>query len=276
MNILLVNDDGIEAEGLVRLEHCLSDFCEVYVVAPEGERSACSHSITLRRPVRATRISERKFAVDGMPADCVNLALLNLFAGVQFDLVLSGINNGYNTGEDVSYSGTVAGAIEATALGRRAVALSVGYSERPRLDAACEFTRGFVRRFPMSELPPICFLNVNFPPGEGPFPVMVTKQGRLHFENSVTEVDNPGASGGASHGTRGFVIGRTTQYERAAKGTDVYAVNNGFISVTPMHVDLTDTRALQVTKRLVSAALAMDEAAESSLKSGLEARQQDA
>ena len=271
MNILLVNDDGIEAEGLVRLEHCLSDFCEVYIVAPETERSACSHSITLRRPIRATRISERKFAVDGVPADCVNLALLNLFADVQFDLVLSGINNGYNTGEDVSYSGTVAGAIEATALGRRAIALSVGYAEHPDLNAACEFTRAFVRRFPMSELPPICFLNINFPRGEGPFPVMVTRQGRLHFENSVAEVFDLSDLSDRSDlsDLRSFTIGRTTQYERAAKGTDVYAVSNGFISITPMHVDLTDTRALHVTRRLVSSALAMDEAAESSLNGAL-------
>ena len=269
MNILLVNDDGIHAEGIVRLEESLSDFSDIYVVAPETERSACSHSITLRRPVSAKQLAERKFAVDGMPADCVNLALLKLFADVDFDLVLSGVNNGHNTGEDISYSGTVAGAIEATSLGRRAMALSVGHSERPNFGPACEFTRDFVRAFSMSDLPPICFLNINFPVGAGPFPVVVTRQGRLHFENSVVEVEDPTSSDGSPGDVRRFRIGRTTEHDRAAEGTDVHAVSNGFISITPMRVDLTDLRALDVTRRLVSSVLAMGEGAESGLKSRL-------
>ncbi len=260
MNILLVNDDGIYAEGIVRLEESLLDFADVYVVAPEAERSACSHSITLRRPISATRLSERKFSIDGVPADCVNLALLNLFADVEFDLVLSGINNGHNTGEDISYSGTVAGAIEATSLGRRAMALSVRFSEQPNFGPACKFAKDFVKRFSMGGLPPICFLNINFPSGEGPFPVVVTRQGRLHFENSVVEVVGSDSSDGTPGAVRRFKIGRTTEHGRAAKGTDVYAVSRGFISITPMHVDLTDTRALALTERLVSAALAVGNA----------------
>jgi len=253
MKILLVNDDGIGAEGIVRLEEALSDFSNVYVVAPETERSACSHSITLRKPVSATQLSARKFAVDGVPADCVNLALLNLFADVDFDLVLSGINNGFNTGEDISYSGTVAGAIEATALGRRAVALSVGFSEQPRLDLACGWTRDFIRRFPFRELPKRCFLNINFPRGDGPFPVMLATQGRLDFTNSVTEIE-PSASGDCASGSkRQFTIGRTTRPELADRGTDVYAIRNGFISVTPMTVDFSDTRALGTVERILSA-----------------------
>ncbi len=266
MNILLVNDDGIHAEGIVRLEESLSDFCDIYVVAPETERSACSHSITLRRPVLAKQLLERKFAVDGVPADCVNLALLKLFADVDFDLVLSGVNNGHNTGEDVSYSGTVAGAIEAAMLGRRAMALSVGHSERPDFGPACEFTRDFVRRFSMSDLPPICFLNINFPLGAGPFPVMVTRQGRLHFENSVVEVEDPTSSDGTPEGARRFRIGRTTEHDRAAEGTDVHAVCNGFISITPMNVDLTDERALNTTERLLRSALAVVKEPASSTK----------
>jgi len=256
MNILLVNDDGIHAEGIVRLEESLADFADVYVVAPEAERSACSHSITLRRPISATQLSERRFAVDGVPADCVNIALLSLFADVEFELVLSGINNGHNTGEDISYSGTVAGAIEATSLGRRAMSLSVPFSERPDFGPACKFTRDFVRRFSMGDLPPICFLNINFPVGAGPFPVMVTRQGRLHFENSVVEVENPTSSDGTPGEVRRFRIGRTTEHSRAADGTDVYAVANGTISITPMHVDLTDMRAFDLTERLMISAIA--------------------
>ncbi len=255
MKILLVNDDGIEAPGIVRLEQTLAALADVYVVAPETERSACSHSITLRRPIEARQISQRKFAVDGVPADCVNLALLNLFADVQFDLVLSGINNGYNTGEDVSYSGTVAGAIEATLLGWRAIALSVGYSEQPNLGPACEFTADFVRRLSLKDLPDRCFLNINFPRGEGPFPVMLTSQGRLLFENNVVEVDANSKGKGTPHRTRRFRIGRTTRPELAAEGTDVYAVSNGFISITPMQSDLTDVEALSEMQHLVRSAL---------------------
>ncbi|HUT04271.1 MAG TPA: 5'/3'-nucleotidase SurE [bacterium] len=255
MKILLVNDDGIEATGLVRLEQTLAALADVYVVAPETERSACSHSITLRRPVEARQISQRKFAVDGVPADCVNLALLNLFADVQFDLILSGINNGHNTGEDVSYSGTVAGAIEATLLGWRAIALSVGYSEQPNLGSACEFITDFVRRFSLKDFPDRCFLNINFPRGEGPFPVTLTRQGRLHFENNVVEVDANSKGKGTPHRTRRFRIGRTTRPDLAAEGTDVYAVSNGFISITPMQSDLTDVRALGLMQHLVRSVL---------------------
>jgi len=255
MKILLVNDDGIEALGLVRLEEALSSFCDVYVVAPETERSACSHSITLRRPIEAKQISQRKFAVDGVPADCVNLALLNLFADVDFDLVLSGINNGFNTGEDVSYSGTVAGAIEAASLGWRAIALSVGYSEQPKVGSACEFTVDFVRRLSLEDFPDRCFLNINFPRGEGPFPVMLTRQGRLRFENDVVEVDADSREKEAAARTRRFRIGRTTRTDLAAEGTDVYAVSNGFISITPMQSDLTDVRALGLMRHLLRSAL---------------------
>ncbi|MBN1593871.1 MAG: 5'/3'-nucleotidase SurE [Candidatus Coatesbacteria bacterium] len=255
MKILLVNDDGINADGIISLEKALSAVAEVYVVAPDEERSACSHSITLRRPISATKLSDRKYSIDGVPADCVNLALLHLFADVDFDLVLSGINNGHNTGEDISYSGTVAGAIEATSLGRRAMALSIGYSERPDFGAAREFAREFVVRFPMNELPPICFLNINFPKGKGPFPVMVTRQGRLHFENSVTQIGDDAALDGTAGAVRRFKIGRTTERGLADEGTDVYAVNRGYISITPMHVDLTDLRAFEKTEHLVFQAM---------------------
>lgn len=259
MNILLVNDDGIQSGGIACLEETLSEIAVVYVVAPDSERSACSHSITLRRPIVARRVSERKYAVDGVPADCVNLALLNLFADVKFDLLVSGVNNGHNTGEDISYSGTVAGAIEATSLGVRSIAVSIGFSEKPNFGPACQFTRDLITHFPMDRLPDRAFLNVNLPRGDGPFPVMVTRQGKLHFENKVAEVDASDSSPRDPDTARSLRIHRTTEPHRSEEGTDVYAVNNGFISITPMHSDLTDRGAVELTEALVQAAFGAGE-----------------
>ncbi|MCD6326597.1 5'/3'-nucleotidase SurE [bacterium] len=251
MKILLVNDDGIRAEGLVRLEETLAQTHDVYVAAPETEQSACSHSITLRRPVQAREISDREFAVDGVPADCVNLALLQLFADHKFDLLISGINLGHNIGEDISYSGTVAGAIEATGLGVRSIALSIGYSKQPNFGPACAFVRRFLERFSLKSIPNGTFLNINIPFGEGPFEAVVTRQGNLHFSNSVAEDEAGAQEVDCPNATRGFRIHRTTEGHRATEGTDVHAVNNGYISITPMRLDYTDRGAFELTGALV-------------------------
>jgi len=258
MNVLLVNDDGIDSAGIASLRSAIEDICEVFVVAPESERSACSHSITLRSPVSAIRLSEREYAVDGTPADCVDLAVLKLFADVRFDLFLSGINYGHNVGEDVSYSGTVGAAIEATMLGLRSIALSVPRTDPANFDAASKLAREILLRFPVPKVPQRTFLNINLPPGDGPFPIMVTRQGRLHFLNTISEQTDCDAQLDSACNEQRFKIGRTTKPDLAEEGTDVYAVNHGFISVTPMRIDLTDRGAFILTEALLAEAFGQE------------------
>ena len=159
--VVLTNDDGIHAPGLAALEKALAELGEVYVVAPEREQSTCGHALTLHRPLRPHRLGERRFAVNGTPADCVNLAVLGFLSAPPV-LIVSGINHGANLGDDVTYSGTIAAAMEGTILGVPSVAVSL--VDGGDFDVAGRVARLIAMRVLVSGLPPKTLLNVNVPP----------------------------------------------------------------------------------------------------------------
>lgn len=254
MRILLTNDDGIHAPGLVALERiarALSD--DIWICAPETEQSGKARALTLTEPLRVRALDDRRFAVAGTPTDCVMLAVRNLITGAQPDLVLSGVNYGANLAEDVSLSGTVAGAIEGMALGIPSIALSQARGAQRTNDpaeflTAETFGSDLVRRLLTAGWPPDVILNVNFPlkaPDPGAT-VAVTRQG---FRDVSTRF--------AEHRTdlRGqayYWVGYRYGLSNPATGTDIRAIYDGRITVTPLHIDLTHDD----TVRILGAALA--------------------
>jgi len=234
--ILVTNDDGINAPGLKILERIARSLSrDVWVVAPEMEQSGAGHSLTLRRPLQVRRAKPRRFAVDGTPTDCVLLAVNHLIEGKRPDLVLSGVNRGSNLGEDVTYSGTVAAAMEATLLGIRAIAMSQmreGQSLTWRIasDNGAEVVRRLVS-VPWTEG---VLVNVNFPhivkgKAKG---VLVARQGRRAANIEIAHAADP-------MGRNYLWIGDFSSDNPVGEGTDLWAVRQGAIAVTPLHLDLT-------------------------------------
>ncbi len=237
MRILLSNDDGILAKGLGALERAAESLGELYVVAPDREQSATSHSLTLHHPLRPVRLGERRWQVDGTPTDCVMLACEALLEA-RPDFVLSGINHGPNMGEDVLYSGTVAAAMEGLALGIPAIALSFAGNVL-RADALLDTQVGAIRallhhltRLPV--FPPHTLLNVNLPavPGDDIRGIRLTRLGRRVFSDSITRMKDP-------WGRDILWIGGGSVEWSGAPDSDFRAVHDGYISVTPLHLDLT-------------------------------------
>jgi 5'-nucleotidase len=239
MRILITNDDGIHAPGLKTLEkiaRALSD--DVWVVAPETDQSGSAHSLTLSDPLRVREVTTQHYAVRGTPTDCVIMAIKNLLPSPP-DLVLSGVNRGQNLAEDVTYSGTVAGAMEGTLLGFRSIALSQAYSAatrgQPRYETAEALGPELVDRLAKIEVPAGTLFNVNFPDREpdGVTGVAVTTQGRRDQE--LLSID-------ARMDGRGFpyywIVFGCSPLE-TAEGSDLRAVAEGKISVTPLRLDLT-------------------------------------
>lgn len=238
MRILITNDDGIHAEGLEALERIaakLSD--DVWVVAPEYEQSGASRALTLADPIRVRQLSERRFATTGTPTDCVMLGIDDLVTGGKPDLVLSGVNRGANLAEDVTMSGTVAGAIEGMAMGVPAIALSqMGfYGEDHGFEAAETFGPGIVRRLVEIGWPRDVVLNINFPngPAEDITEVEVTRQGFRDFQirHAEKRLD--------LRGREYYWVGFKQMRSSPPDGTDLRALYDGKISVTPLHIDLT-------------------------------------
>jgi 5'-nucleotidase len=239
MNILVSNDDGIQSEGLTTLENALHDVGEVYTVAPDRPQSSMSHALTLHRPLRVQEMGPRRLAVDGTPVDCVKLALTGLLS-VKPDLVVSGINKGPNLGDDIIYSGTVSGAIEAVLLGIPAIAVSlVAFKDFDFLEAG-EFTATLVSRIRQCGIPRETLLNVNVPrlPRNQLKGWQLTRMGKRHYSETIVERVDP--RGGKYYWIGGDDLG-FDQHE----GTDCVAVNDGYISVTPLQVDLTNYNLLK-------------------------------
>jgi 5'-nucleotidase len=231
--ILVTNDDGVHAPGLAVLAEALEPLGEVWVVAPEREQSACGHALTLHRPLRPHQWGERRFAVNGTPSDCVNLAVLG-FLPERPVLVASGVNHGSNLGDDVTYSGTVSAAMEGTLLGVPSIAVSL--VDGGDLAAAGRVARLVATRLLVEGLPAKTLLNVNVP-REGPRGLRFTRLGhRVYSEKVVEQVDPRGR-------THYWLGGGPAQWE-ALEGTDMGAVHEGFVAVTPLHLDLTNHRAL--------------------------------
>jgi 5'-nucleotidase len=238
--VLVSNDDGIHAPGIAALARALDSLGEVWVVAPDRERSAVGHALTLHRPMFAEQLGPRRFAVNGTPSDCVNLALLGLLP-VRPHIVVAGVNAGSNLGDDVTYSGTVSAAMEGTLLGVPGLAVSLvqpgdAASYRPAARAAAQLVRRLLREHPGGAT----LVNVNVPPGE-PRGIKVTRLGRRLYSEKVAERRDP-------RGRRYFWIGAGPPAWEAAEDTDYAAVHAGYVSVTPLMLDLTDYAALRTVK----------------------------
>lgn len=230
--ILVSNDDGYHSEGVHVLADALDNLAEVWVVAPDRENSAVSHALTLSRPLRLNRLSERHFTVDGTPTDSVTLGICQVLAGSPPDLVVSGINFGANMGDDVHYSGTVSAAFEAVILGIPAIAFSLKLGEPFSWLHAASFARRLTTRVLHRGLPAATLLNVNVPPGV-PAGVRFTRLGQRRYAEGVVEDTDP-------RGRTCYWIGGGDPIWEPIEGTDFDAVGNGFISVTPLQLDLTD------------------------------------
>lgn len=237
MRFLLSNDDGIHADGLRVLWDMLASLAEVLVVAPDRNRSAASHSLTLDRPLRMQRVAENAFAVNGTPTDCVHLAVAGLLKNDPPQLVVSGINEGANLGDDVLYSGTVAAAMEGRFLGCPAMAFSLAaIDEGPLIhyDTAAALAKQLVTQFTKRQLPSETILNVNVPnlPLKDIKGIRATRLGFRHRSESVIVAHDP-------KGREVFWIGSAGPAQDNGPGTDFHAIANHFVSITPLHIDLT-------------------------------------
>jgi 5'-nucleotidase len=238
--ILVSNDDGVAAPGIAALEQALRGLGEVYVVAPDRERSASSHSLTIDVPLRAKRLRDRVFAVRGTPTDCVLLSIENLLPS-RPDLVVSGVNRGPNMGTDVTYSGTVAAAIEGTILGSPSIAVSLDHGPRGEYDyaPAAAVARSFAEMVLERGLPDGTLLNINVPnvPAEKIRAPRATRLGHQVYEDSIIEKTDP-------RGESYYWIGGQSSRRSKDAGTDFAAVASGHVSVTPIHLDMTDYETL--------------------------------
>ena len=245
--ILLTNDDGINAPGmkvLQRIARSLSN--DVWVVAPEGEHSGASHSLTLMAPLRLRKISTKKFAVEGTPTDCVMMAMNQVMADNPPDLLLSGVNRGANMGEDVTYSGTIAAAMEGTLVGVPSIALSQSFANRKVMHwpTVEQHASDIIRRLVAIGWSRDVLMNVNFPdclPGDVKG-VEVARQGRrdfsaLNIEQRIDARERPY-----------YWIGFRPIQGQPEEGTDIRAIEEGRIAITPLHLDLTENKALKQLK----------------------------
>jgi 5'-nucleotidase len=230
-SILVTNDDGIAAPGLQILARELSTVGEVIVIAPDREQSASSHALTLHRPLRVNRTGERIFSVDGTPTDCINLGILNLLSS-RPQLVVSGINRGMNLGDDITYSGTVAAAFEGTLLGVPSFAVSQQVDDATdSFEPAARLAARLAAQILSSPLPPGTLLNVNVPnaPVRG---TRLTRQGRRTYHQGVVERTDPS-------GRQYYWLGGIPPQWDEDPESDFAAIRDGFVSVTPLHLDLT-------------------------------------
>ncbi len=235
--VLLTNDDGIDAPGLKVLERILKPLvAEVWTIAPETEQSAASHSLTLRRPLRIRKLSARRFAVDGTPTDSVLLGVNQVMKESRPDLVVSGINKGGNLGEDVTYSGTVAAAMEGTMMGLPAIALSqvINDDRKPAWAVSRKWCDQVLRRLMLQTWPGNVLINVNFPDVAPDMVsgIEVTRQGKRKIGGALSQGIDP-------RGETYFWIGNQRIEDKFKPGTDLEAVNRGAVSITPLSLDLT-------------------------------------
>ena len=237
--ILVTNDDGVHAPGIKALAGALAALGEVHVVAPDREVSACAQSLTLKHPLRAEKIQEQVHSVDGTPADCVNLALVKLLPR-RPDLVVSGINRGANLGEDVFYSGTVGGAREGTFFRVPSIAVSLAGRAESDFSHAAAFSVKIARMVLEKGLPERTLLNVNVPSGT-PVGAMITVQGRREHEGTILEGLDP-------RRRPYYWIEEGSDRWLTDETSDIHAIRQGYISITPLHTDTTHHAALGALK----------------------------
>ena len=245
MVILVTNDDGIYAPGIIALSDALRDVGEVIVAAPDRERSAASHSLTLNQPLRIDDLTKGRYAIDGTPTDCVHLAVNVILEGRKPDLLVSGINRGGNMGQNVTYSGTVWAALEGNLMGIPSFAISLVDDRYADYRPAAMFAASTARWIADTGLPKDIILNINVPddPGQDLGKYVFTRQGFDRFLENVVRNEDP-------RGRSYFWIGGERPAFRGGIETDVGAVNAGYISVTPLHCDMTNYRELDSLKAL--------------------------
>jgi 5'-nucleotidase len=247
--ILVTNDDGVSSPGIKMLSAALRSTGDVYVVAPESEQSAVAHALTLHRPLKSEKVGKNIYSVNGTPTDCVIVSVNKILPRTP-DIIVSGVNNGANLGDDITYSGTVAAAMEGTLLGIPSIAVSLVRQNgetglRGRLlkyRKASDFARELVLKILEKGLPDDTLLNINVPDIKRTKGVKLTKQGKRVYENAVQELSDP-------RGRQYYWIGGGAPQWEAGEDTDLDAVAKGYISVTPVHLDLTNYRALEYIKK---------------------------
>jgi 5'-nucleotidase len=252
LRILVTNDDGIHAPGLAvaeKIARALGD--DVWVVAPETEQSGASHSLTLSQPLRLRQIEAKRFAVTGTPTDCIMMAVANIMDKAPPNLVLSGVNRGSNIADDVTYSGTIAGAMEGTALGIRSIALSqaYGFGENHDVPWDCAETHGphIVRKLIDIGWPADVLMNINFPDRAAGkvAAIEMTEQGKRDLQTAMLDkrID--------ARGNPYYWIGFKRARSHPPEGTDLRAIYDGRISVTPLHLNLTEHRVREALKHKI-------------------------
>jgi 5'-nucleotidase len=242
--ILITNDDGVESPGLKVLASALRPLGNCVIVAPDRDNSAASHSLTMNRPLKVTRIQEDYYSVDGTPTDCVVIGL-NKILGKRPDLLVSGINPGPNLGDDIAYSGTVSAAVEGTMYGIASLAVSLAGTQPFDFTRAGQVAAWLAAIILKQGLPENTLLNANIPGIPTTQGVRVTRQGRKLWKNAIQETLDPW---GRTH----YWIGGGTPNLDPDADTDVSAINAGFISVTPIHLDLTNHAGIHYLKEKCS------------------------
>lgn len=233
--ILLSNDDGVTSEGLSALADALSHLGEVYTVAPDRDQSASSHSLTLTRPLRMEQVSERKFSVDGTPTDCINLAVNGILKDGKPDLVVSGINTAANMGDDITYSGTVSATMEATLLKIPSIAVSMNAKKDFVFQTGAHYARLVAELVLQTGLPEDTLLNVNVPnlPLGRVKGIRITRQGKRVYKTPIVEKTDP-------RGKKYYWIGGDKLDSVLIENSDIASVEDGYVSVTPIKLDMTD------------------------------------
>lgn len=246
MNILVSNDDGVLAPGIRILATELASIAKIEVVAPDRNRSGASNSLTLTRPLRVRQLENGYHSVEGTPTDCVHLALTG-FLDTDMDMVVSGINEGGNLGDDILYSGTVAAAMEGRYLGLPAIAISMVGDTIKHYETAAVIARQLVLKLSANRLPSQTILNVNVPnlPLDEIQGIQVTRLGTRHGAEAIVKELDP-------RGRPIYWIGPPGLEADAGVGTDFYAINSGYVSVTPLHLDMTHYKVFDHLSHLIT------------------------
>ena len=244
MNIMVTNDDGIHAAGIRALAEAMNELGTVTVVAPDRERSAVGHSLTVHTPLRIFELRKGWYAVDGTPTDCVNMGIHNMLP-ITPDLLVSGINHGANLGDAITYSGTVAAAMEANLMGIPAIAFSLAtYGPSEHFTDAAHIAVNVTRTVLAHGLPTDTYLNVNIPnsPRSSMLPPLITRQGKRSFIGKIVDKTDP-------RGRKYFWLGGEESHLNDEPGTDFHAISCGHVSITPLHIDLTNHKSLAILSK---------------------------
>ncbi len=247
MKILLTNDDGIYSEGIQILKKQLDDIAEVTVIAPDRERSTIGHAMTLRKPLRIRKVkingNFRGFSLDGTPADCVIVGLLEIMKDKKPDLIVSGINHGPNLGDDIIYSGTVSAAIEGAMRNIPSLAVSIAGFKNFKFESAALFTKKIASNLMKNNLPSNLVLNINFPniDYEEVKGIRITRHGKRVYQDEVKIIHDP-------QGTTHYWLGGELPDGNIEPDTDFEAIYNNMVSVTPLSLDLTNYQMIPKVK----------------------------